>query len=157
VVYDLGNIDLPSAIVKHPMPMQIPTPQIPTQSLYKETKYYPIMSLSGLLSRPYFQVSLAAEYSQVLLRPHFVLSFALRCEIGMLSAIEDLDLYSLQTWKRTPSSSPVYFDRRSDQHPRILPRQLGDVSRTVVHLWLIEEVGVVGLNRDSVCHYAQPE
>lgn len=98
---------------------------------------------------------LAAEYSPVLPRPRFVLSFVLQYEIGMLLVIANSDLYFLRTLKRTPSFWPAYFARHSDQHPRILPRQLGGVSRTVFHLWLIEGVGVVGLNRDSVCHYSQ--
>lgn len=65
------------------MPMQIPTPQIPKQSSYKESKYYPIISLNGPLSPLYFQMYLAAEYCRVLRRPHFGLSFVRQYEIGM--------------------------------------------------------------------------
>ncbi len=108
----------------------------------------------GLISPPYYPMSLAAECSPVLLPLRFGLSSALQYEIVMLSAIEHSVPRSLQTSKRIPSSLPAYPVHRSGQHPRILPRQLEGVSRTVVHLRLIEEVEVTGLNLNSAYHYS---
>ncbi len=75
----------------------------------------------------------------------------------MLKVLEHSVLNSLQTLRRTPSFSLVYFDHHSTQHLRIPPQQLGDVSRIVVHLMLFEGVAVFEQNRDSVYRCYQLE
>lgn len=130
-----------------------PTPRDPKSKFLTEKMSY--HRLNGLLSPPYFQMSQAAGYYRVLPPRRFVLSFVLQYEIEMLSMIAHWVLHSLQTSKRTPSSSPAYPVRRSGPHPRTLPRQSEGAFRIFVRSKLIEATEVIELSRDSggqYCH-----